>query len=303
MSAMSYSNMPMEDYLALKAVNATLIKCILDRCPAAAWHESWLNANRFRETSQPMDAGSVAHAILLEGNSDCCVVIDPEDHPAEKTGNIPDGWTNKSIKLARDQARADGKIPILKPAMGEISAMVNSGKRYIESLKKTEPAVYAAFQPGGGESEMTIIWNDGPTPCKIRPDRISTDRKLVIDSKFTGTNAEPDTWGRMQMVRMQYYVGAAFYRRGIEAAFKTQCDYLYLVIEDTAPYLCSLVGVDPHGFDLGSAKCNAGLDKWQQCVDKQFWPSYPTRIVYPEIPAWEDTRWEEKEAIDYGSQA
>ena len=63
-----------------------------------------------RETSAEMDAGTVAHAILLEGNSDVVTIIDPTNHPAEKTGNIPDGWTNKSIRAARDSARASGKL-------------------------------------------------------------------------------------------------------------------------------------------------------------------------------------------------
>ena len=44
-----------------------------------------------------MDAGTIAHEILLEGSQNCVTVIDPADHPAEKTGTTPSGWTNKSL--------------------------------------------------------------------------------------------------------------------------------------------------------------------------------------------------------------
>src|ERR1700693_4471465 len=95
----------MQEYLDLPAVSASLVCDILDKCPRAAWWNSYLNPDRVRETSALMDAGTVAHAILLEGSEACCTVIDPNNHPAEKTGAIPEGWTNKSIRAARDIVR------------------------------------------------------------------------------------------------------------------------------------------------------------------------------------------------------
>lgn len=293
-----YPGMAMDEYLALPAVSASLIRAMIDECPRAALHQSWLNPLRERETTDAMDAGTIAHAILLEGSTAGVAVIDPEDHPAEKTGNIPDGWTNKSIRAARDAARASGLIPVLRPAMLEIEAMVDSAQEFIASLKTTEPAIWAAFQPDGGESELTCVWNDRGTPCKMRADRISHDRRLIIDAKFTATSAEPDRWGRTQLTGMGYYVSAAFYRRGCQALFETMPDYVFLVVETNAPYLCSLVGVDPHGFDLGGEKCEVGLREWAKCVAANSWPAYPPRVAYPEIPAWEQMRWDERQGVD-----
>jgi hypothetical protein len=84
--------------------------------------------------------------------------------------------------------------------MAEIEAMVAAAREFIESLRETEPAIWAAFQPGGGDSELTLLWDDNGTLCRIRPDRISTDRRVIVDYKTGGTSAEPDTWGRKQMV-------------------------------------------------------------------------------------------------------
>lgn len=300
MDAGIHSSISMQDYLALPALSASVVQTLLNRCPRAAWFKSWLNPAPVQESTKAMNAGTIAHSILLEGSMAGVEVIDPALYPTKTTGNIPDGWTNKDIRAARDAAIAAGKIPVLAPDMESINALVAEARAFIESLKR-EPmtelahAVYAAFQPSGGESELTMIWQDGPTLCRMRPDRISTDRKLIVDYKTGGVSAEPDQWGRTQMIRMGYYVSAAFYRRGIEALFNVSPEYVFLVQEQDSPFLCSLVGVDPHGFDLGTRQIEAGIARWADCVARDDWPAYPTRVCYPEIPAWEDARWEERD--------
>jgi hypothetical protein len=254
-----------------------------------------------------MDAGSIAHGILLEGSADGVCVIDPADHPAEKTGNIPDGWTNKSIRAARDEARAVGKIPVLLADMATIRSMVNAAQEYIKSLQSSEPAVYRAFLPDGGSSEVTMIWQDGATLCRMRPDRISANRDIIINYKTTAGSVEPDRWSRTQL--LDYYVGGAFYVRGTSALCDTEPTYLYLCQETAPPYLCSLVGLDAHFLDLGARKVVAGLSAWERCVKSGQWPGYPPRVCYPEVPAWEESRWLEREVLtlnqrlELGSQA
>jgi PDDEXK-like domain of unknown function (DUF3799) len=287
--------LPMSGYLALPAVGASMIAEILD-CPKKAWWNSYLNPDRVIEiNSDEMDVGTIAHSILLEGNANAVVLIDPKDHPAQKTGNIPDGWTNKSIRAARDTARLAGKIPIITYYFEEIEAMVNAAKEFIASLADTVPSVYAAFQPNGGDSEITFIWDDGPTPCRIRPDRISKDRKTNINYKTTASTADPDAWGRTQMINGGLYIKEAFYRRGIEACCDVTCESYFLVQEQEAPYLCSLVGMDPHAWELGSQKVSLGLQEWQACAKSGKWPGYPRVVAYPEIPGWLDAEWEQRQ--------
>lgn len=291
-----YSDLTMGDYLAMPAVSASMIKTILDECPRAAWYQSWLNTRRQRFDNDATDRGTIAHGILLEGSIDNVAVIDPRDHPAEKTGAIPVGWTNKSIKAARDEARAAGKTPVLAGDFGVIENMVSAAWEFIHSLKETEPQVWAAFQPDGGQSEVTMVWQDGETLCRMRPDRISSDHRLIVDYKTSARSVEPDSWGRTQLVGLGYYLSAAWYRRGVKALTGIEPSYVFLAQEAEAPYLCSLVGVDPAAFALGAEKVAAGLDMWQQCVRTSSWPAYPNRVCYPEIPAWESARWMERQA-------
>ena len=291
-----YHNQPMAEYLAMPALSASILQAMVERCPAAAWFESWLNPRRVLDFSAQTDAGKIAHAILLEGSESGVEIIEPADHPAEKTGNIPDGWTNKSIRAARDNARAAGKIPVLSSQMAEIRAMVDAARIYVSGIAKTEKALYGAFMPAGGDSELTLVWKEGDTLCRMRPDRISTDRKLIVNYKTTATSVEPDRWGRGPF--LEYLMGAAWYVRGVRQLFDVEASYVYLCQETAPPYLCSLVGVDPAAMELGASKVDVALERWQRCVERNDWPGYPARVAYPELPPWVLAAWEAQQMME-----
>jgi len=291
-----HPGLPMAEYLELPAMSASVLRETVERCPAAGWFTSWLNPARTRTDTAATDAGSIAHEILLEGSEACCRVVDPNDHPAKTTGAIPDGWTNQSIRRARDEIREAGKIPVLKSDMATIRAMVDSARLFIDGLRETEPRAWEAFQPTGGSSEVAMLWQEGATLGRMRADRLANDCRLIVDVKTTARSAEPDAWGRSQLLGLGYHISAAWYRRGIRALCDVDCDYVFLVIETEAPHLCSLVGVDPAWLALGDAKVTTALRLWEQCARAGHWPAYPSRICYPELPAWADAQWQEREA-------
>ena len=305
-----YPGISMQAYLAIPAVSASTVTTLLDECPFAAWFGSPFNPNppSAPGDSEESDVGSIAHDVLLEGNTGLVEVIDPLLHLTEKTGNIPIGWGNKSIKAARDYAREQGKIPILKPKWTKIEAMVVAATSFIASLRTTESAIFAAFTPDGGQSELTIVWEDASAGvlCKGRVDRIDSGRHVIINYKTTSASVNPERYGRRQL--LDYFVGGAFYVRGAQACFGVEPAHVYLCQEQAPPHLCSLVGLDPAWLDLGNQKVKAALREWQQCAADGVWPGYPSRVAYPELPPWEQTRWDERtvltrDGVDYASQA
>ena len=288
---MSIKTMPMNEYLALPAVSASLVRAILPPgCPRAAWFQSWLNPNPVREESAVMDVGTLAHAVLLEGGHGGLVIVDAED------------WRTKAAKEARDMARLEGKLPVLAHKVAEVDLMVASARAFIESCKETEPAIWRAFQPDGGRSEVTIQWDDAGLPCKIRPDRIATDNRIIVDLKFTATSPDPDSWGRTQLIRMGYYISAAFYKRVIKATSGVAAEYAFLVVSTDPPYLPALVGIDPQNAEMGARRVASGLKAWQHCLQNDRWPAYPNRIVYPTFPAYEAARIEEEEGYAWSEE-
>jgi hypothetical protein len=264
-----------------------------------------------KEDKEAMDRGSIAHSIFLENSMANVEVIDPKDYPnLTKTDGeykTPAGWTNKPIKAARARAYADGKVPVLLSKMAQINAMVDETRRYVESLKAKQPLVWAMFQPDGGESELTMVWREGATLCKIRCDRIARNRLVTANFKTTKGSVEPNRWSRSQL--LDYYVGAIFYERGIKALCDSPTvESLFLCQQVTAPYLCSAIGINNAWRELADRKVRAGLEEWARCERSGYWPGYPADICYPDLPPWESAQWEEREilsveqGIAYGSQ-
>lgn len=290
-----YEGVSMAEYLAMPAVNASLLNTLLERCPRAAWFDSWLNPKRAPEDSTPAQSvGTLAHELLLEGTRAKLQVIDPKDYPTKSSGNVPDGWTNKEIRAARDQALAAGFIPVFPKVAADVEAMVAAAREYLASLSSSEPAVHDLFAPGGGKSEVTIVWEEDGCLFRIRPDRLSD--AICGDVKTTAASAEPGKWGRLQLFGMGYYVAAALYRRGILAATGKRVESVYLVQEQSAPFLCSLVGLDPMAMQVGQRKAERAIAIWKHCMKSGAWPGYPNRVAYPEVPPWEAAREEVEEA-------
>lgn len=301
MNGIINTDIPMAEYMKLRAASSGLIKKVVDQCPLAAWQDSYLNPDRCDEFGDAADLGTLVHSLLLENGTGTVVEINPEDYPSS-TGNVPKGWTNNDIRAARDACRASGQIPVLTEDMEQARAVEAAVRVYIDSLKESAPAVWAAFQPGGGDAECVITWNDkiGNMPCKIRPDLLAADRKTIIDLKTTATSANPATWSRTQMTGQSSYVSSAFYRRGVQQLCGESPEYIFLVVEVNPPYLCSLIGTDPRAFELGEEKVLAGLDLWSRCVAKNQFPAYPNRVCYPELPVFVDYGWEDQQhGIEY----
>jgi hypothetical protein len=253
----------------------------------------------------------VAHSVFLEGAAKSVVVIDPAKYPAKSTGSIPKGWTNDAIKTARDNARAIGKVPVLTRHMAMIENMVSEAHKFVASLRDDEPAIYKAFQPDGGMSEVTMIWREGETLCKARADRLSIDYRLLLDYKTCAGSVEPGRWARTNMAGMGNYLSASWYRRGLNALVGLEPDYVFFCQETRAPaHLCSIIGLDPSWLALGDEKIAYGLRRWQRCVASGKFAGYPTRVCYPEPPSWERAQWDGRlpdpadvpHGIEYGSQ-
>lgn len=292
-----HKGVSMDEYLAMHAVNASLLHELQERCPLAAFHSSWLSPaieeDEEEEETVQQGVGTIAHSVLLEGSTACVAVIDPRDHTGPR-GGVPKGWTNDSIKAARAEAIKAGRVPIFPGKMRKVERMVAAARAYIEALE--EPAVRALFQPGGGDSELTLVWEerDG-TLCKIRPDRISADRQLSVNYKTTGASASPAVWFRRQALTLGYPMASAFYSRGIQTTCGIEeATELWLVQEQDPPFLCSLVGLDPPGQAVAADKMRHALQTWAECMKSGVWEGYPRRVAYPETPPWVLAREEER---------
>ena len=260
------SGVAMGEYLLMAGLSASRINTLLQYSPFHAYHDEG------GEPSEVSDIGTAIHSALLEG-VDNIVTIDAED------------WRTKDAKAARDAARAAGKIPMLARKVSQVMSAVEAAKRYISSSE-----IAGVFDDG--KPEQTVIWKEGEMLCKARPDWLTNDRSLLLHVKTTAGSAQPDSWIRNMLTGMGYDVAASFYERGCyQAKIETKSggvvQSVFLVIEQSPPYGCSLIGLDLAMQDLAARKVERAIATWQRCKATGIYPAYPSRICYAAPKPWE----------------
>jgi hypothetical protein len=252
-----------------------------------------LNPDHVEEETERFDIGKAAHAMLLE-DEDRMIKIDPRDYPSAR-GTIPEGWTNKAIRAARDAARAQGKYPVLADTYQSICDMVQVARSFLAQTTFSELVQEML-------AEQTLIWREGHYWCRARPDWLT--HGWLVNYKTTD-NAHPDSWSRNRLTQLGFDLQAAWYLRGYRALTEIQADYCFLLQEIAPPYACSLVGVSPAMLELGRTKVDIAFQKWRRCLELNNWPAYPVEICWADPQPWQLARQEERTAFDalLGGQA
>ena len=273
---MTIHRISMAAYLADPAEQPSLSSSIahklITRSPLHAWRDHPRLGGAVREDSGVADIGTVAHDLLLGGEGKICV-IDPNNYPST-TGTIPDGWTNKAIRAARDQARANGLTPILAGAMAGARAMVKAAHEFIATSE-----IAGVFD--AGEAELTVIEQIDGVWLRCRPDWMS-DRYL-LHYKTTKASAAPEAFIRGIMPSMGYDMAMAFYAVCTPMSGRL---HRMLVQEQDAPYACSLIALSPALLEISLLKVRRAIALWEQCMLSGTWPGYSSRVHYAEPTPW-----------------
>lgn len=282
-----YSGIPIDAYIAdrLCAV-PTLSSGCANRIESISPLHGWidhprLNPDHAHDVAKKADIGSVAHDVLLEGGTDRIEIIDPEDYPA-KNGNIPDGWTNVSIRAARDVARAEGRYPILKADYAAVDAMVTEAREFLE--RSDLRGILAC-----AESEATMIWQEGPVWLRARPDLLAHDRSALVHYKTSKSKVHPDAFARV-IDSQSYDFTLMFYARGLAELEPDRTAYTRHIIvaqEQEAPFSCALFDLTPSKASIASGKVDRAIKTWAKCMASNRWPAYDTRVHSIEAKPWQ----------------
>jgi hypothetical protein len=225
------------------------------------------------DDSSIADIGSVAHDLLLGG----------EGKIAEL--DFPD-WRTNASKEARDRARADGLTPILSHRMPTVRAMVEAAREFVATSE-----IAGAFDSGA--AEQTVIWREGESWCRCRPDWLND--RIALHVKTTDASARPEPFIRGIMQNMGYGFATRFYDRGLKAVGR-HVSHVLLVIEQNFPHACSLISLTPAKSAVEDARVERAIRLWAQCMATNTWPGYDNRIHYAEPTGWELAEHEAQEA-------
>lgn len=260
------------------SLSASIAKILCSSSPAHAKvaHPKF-NPDVARKEAAHFDIGTAAHAMLLEGR-DAVAVIDADD------------WRTKAAKQERDEAREQGKVPLLVCQWDDVQAMVVAACEQLAAVD-LEPKPFVAGKP-----EQTIVWEEpNGVLCRSLIDWLHDDHSTVDDYKTTSRSASPEQWSR-SIFSFGGDIQAAFYLRGLNAVFGDAArDFRFVVQETFPPYALAVFSLAPDAFALAEAKVEYAIRKWGECLSSGSWPAYPTRVCHVEMPVWEEIRFHERE--------
>src|SRR5687767_13860747 len=163
------------------SLSASICKLLCQRSPRHAWEaHPALNPEFVRVEEKKFDAGTAAHAMLLDGD-DICEVIDAQD------------WRTNKAKDARDAARANGKVPLLAGQYEQVQNMVTAARWQLETVDAAPPLLEH------GKPEQTLIWQEGDVTCRALVDWLHDDHTAVDDLKTTTGSANPADWAHRRL--------------------------------------------------------------------------------------------------------
>ena len=167
-----------QDPVIEPSLSNSIAKVLLNKSPlhAAAQHPR-LAVDPITTHKEIFDLGKAAHTLLL-GKGEPFEIIDA------------DNWQTKAAKSAREQARREGKTPILEYQFQNTQRMAEACR--IQLADHDEGDLLAA-----GVGEQTIVWREKDVWCRAlldwSPPAIE-EGCTFLDYKSTAASAHPSVW-------------------------------------------------------------------------------------------------------------
>jgi hypothetical protein len=217
--------------------------------------------------SKAMDLGTVVHGIAL-GTGQPVRVLD-----------FPN-WTTNKAREAKQQAIADGCVPMLTDDYTEAQAIT-------QAILDHE-VTGGLFAPGGFDAEVSMFWRDEEFGiwCRGRLDAMANiDSRVVIGDLKTAADASAEGFAKA-VERYSYYMQEVHYRTGLAILLgcdPDDIDFLFAVVETEPPYWIAVYDTEPWR-ELGTECCRIAYEKYAGCSESGIWPGYDPCIHTLEVP-------------------
>jgi len=261
-----YFDMRFDDYVAIDAVNNSVLKILSDprRCPAHA--KEYLDNGR--PDTPALKFGRMVDAYILEPTRflDLYAVC-PDCDKRTKAG--------KALYASFSEALTPGQEIITQSDYEKAQAICNAvtgscAMRLIEN----------------GQSQVVVVWKDEATGllCKGRWDYYQKDIPMITDLKSTG-DASPDGFS-YDLFKYGYFQQAGFYCMGHEALTGVDPCFAIFAIEKESPFVHSSFELGIKTIEAGKNAARKALKKYKQCVESGAWPLYNDKIVILDMPKY-----------------
>jgi hypothetical protein len=288
-----FYDMSSEDYFAdpceTPSLSQSLCKILIEQSPLHAKMAHPRLADPIdgdEEATEPyvkaQAIGNAAHAIMIRRGKKLSII----DHPNFMTKAAKE---DKAVALAADAE------PILRKHYNVAQLMAGAASDQLRKIPDCE----AAFYEGHGEAVIANC-EDGQW-LRSMIDWISPDLREVWDYKTSGMSASPYNTGKM-MASAGWHLQAAMHERILDAIDPEGAGrrkFRYVCQENEAPFALTVNEIGESALTIGRKQIDYAISAWRRCVETNIWPAYPLRIIRPELPAWAETSWVNREIHEY----
>lgn len=224
-----------------------------------------------RPSTKEMDDGSLIHRLILDEG--------PEIRAIEHGD-----YRSKVAREERDEARAEGKIPVLVHKLEDALVAANAIRKKIDDLELD-------VSLDDAQKEATIVWHPdtihGPIWCRGRMDAVWPDKAVILDvKKWQGGGVSA---AERHCVNYGVDIQGAAYTEALTALDSRMAGrvrFYVVFVELSEPYgvrLCDFAGSMR---DLGFQRWDRAKTEWAWCLTRNKWPGYGTEAVSLNAPAW-----------------
>lgn len=273
------------------SLSNSLIPLLLQAPAKARLAHPKLNAFYQPAESSRLDLGSVAHKLLLGKGRDVAVL----DF---------DSYRTDAAKEARDEARGNGRIPILAEDFRTCEAMRDAAVIQLEQFRLLDH-----FEAETAKSELALLWHDA-VGCWGRNliDRLRDDLAVweIWDYKTRDGSVRPeDPALAAHFVDMGYDTQFAMQERGLETLYPHlagRVRFRTLWQEINEPYLISVTEPDPATMLMARKKVDYAFKAWVNCLRSESWAGYTRKVVPLRHNEWKANQWLEREIAEDGKE-
>ena len=231
--------------------------------------------------------GNAAHKLMLGRGKDLAIICSND-------------FRNKAAKEERDAAYSAGLEPVLEKHLETATEMTAAALSQISQI----PGCVHAFDKAAGDSEVVAVACEEGLWLRTMIDWITPDLREVWDFKTSGMSASPYATGRL-MASAGWHVQAAMHERILDAIDPDSAGrrrFFYVCQENETPYALTVNEIGESALTIGRKQIQYAVDAWRRCLQCNSWPAYPQRIIIPELPAWSESGWMDRETSEYDAR-
>lgn len=254
------------DPIADGSLSATEAKTIILSSPAQYRYDR----DQGEKHRDYFDVGHAVHALVLGVG-------------AEIRHIDSDSWRDKDARQERDEAYADGLIPLKNDDWHLARAMYDAVMNH--------PIAGAIFRQAG-RPELSLFWHPHSSDdlwCRGRVDWLLDRGKgstFNVDLK-TVNDIGQKAWER-SIADHGYHIQAAHYEDGIRTlGIAKTVSTIWVAVSKRPPHFVAVHQLDSDGLQIGRDLRDRAIDIWAKCRDENRWPGpADEEIITDQLPIY-----------------